>query len=64
MRKITKKAVAFAAAILLGLLIPGKKKTPGETQPETDTGRNRKRKRKTAEGSKTEKKEGSHENET
>lgn len=57
-------AVAFAAAILLGLLIPGKKKTPGDVQPETDTGRNRKRKRKTAEGSKTEKKEGSHENET
>ena len=57
-------AVAFAAAILLGLLIPGKKKIPGEVEPETDTGRNRKRKRKTAEGSKTEKKEGSHENET
>ena len=57
-------AVAFAAAILLGLLIPGKKKTPGDVQPETDAGRNRKRKRKTAEGSKTEKKEGSHENET
>ena len=57
-------AVAFAAAILLGLLIPGKKKIPGEVEPETDAGRNRKRKRKTAEGSKTEKKEGSHENET
>ena len=54
-------AVAFAAAILLGLLIPGKKKTPGDVQPESDTGRSRKRKRKTAEGSKTEKKEGSHE---
>ena len=54
-------AVAFAAAILLGLLIPGKKKTPGDVQPERDTGRSRKRKRKTAEGSKTEKKEGSHE---
>ena len=50
-------AVAFAAAILLGLLIPGKKKTPGDVQPETDTGSSRKRKRKTAEGSKTEKKE-------
>lgn len=57
-------AVAFAAAILLGLLIPGKKKMPGDVQPETDAGRNRKRKRKTAGGSKTEKKEGSHENET
>ncbi len=42
-------AVAFAAAILLGLLIPGKK-VP-------DAGG----KGKTAEGSKTEKKEGSHE---
>lgn len=57
-------AVAFAAAILLGLLIPGKKKTPGELQTEKDTGRSRKRKRKTAEGSKTEKKEGSHEKES
>ena len=44
-------AVAFAAAILLGLLIPGKK-VP-------DAGG----KGKTAEGSKTEKKEGSHEKE-
>ncbi len=64
-------AVAFAAAILLGLLIPGKKapRTPqGETKEtpqgdseETQPRRSRKRKGKTAEGSKTEKKEGSHE---
>ena len=64
-------AVAFAAAILLGLLIPGKK-APGAPQgesKETSQGdleepqshRSRRRKGKTAEGSKTEKKEGSHE---
>ena len=64
-------AVAFAAAILLGLLIPGKK-APGASKGKTDEAfredteakksrRNRRRKGKTAEGSKTEKKEGSHE---
>lgn len=64
-------AVAFAAAILLGLLIPGKK-APGVPQGEskgtpqgdpekTQSHRSRRRKGKTAEGSKTEKKEGSHE---
>ena len=80
-------AVAFAAAILLGLLIPGKK-APGTPKGKADGGlmegpdgarrgdteaispgvseeaqshRSRRRKGKTAEGSKTEKKEGSHE---
>ena len=64
-------AVAFAAAILLGLLIPGKK-APGVPQGESkgtpqgdpeqpQSHRSRRRKGKTAEGSKTEKKEGSHE---
>ena len=88
-------AVAFAAAILLGLLIPGKK-APGTPKGKTDgvlpegpdetrqgdleensqgepketahgnleaahSHRSRRRKGKTAEGSKTEKKEGSHE---
>ncbi len=88
-------AVAFAAAILLGLLIPGKK-PPGTPKGKTDgvrpegpdetrqgdleensqgepketaqgnleaaqSHRSRRRKGKTAEGSKTEKKEGSHE---
>ena len=64
-------AVAFAAAILLGLLIPGKKapgtlqgdskETPqgGPEQPQSH--RSSRRKGKTAEGIKTEKKEGSHE---
>lgn len=64
-------AVAFAAAILLGLMIPGKKAPgvpPGESKEtpqgdleEAQSHRSRRRKGKTAEGSKTEKKEGSHE---
>ena len=80
-------AVAFAAAILLGLLIPGKKapgtpkgkadevlsdgpdgasrgeseETSQEDPEEPQSHRSRRRKGKTAEGSKTEKKEGSHE---